>query len=157
MQKKENTGLGKRYPTPLHIQEKGICNRESSGPIAHLQSTIEALVKETTPEMLMDELYKNEKELYYGLKKKVQDAYIAINDNLVTNKRSLQEDMNDDEVNGGPGEEEEMDQHVERIKDESMDDTFQVFHDQLVKIYSCLLYTSPSPRDGLLSRMPSSA
>ena len=24
-------------------------------------------------------------------------------------------------------------------------------------IYSCLLYTSPSPRDGLLSRMPSSA
>ena len=25
------------------------------------------------------------------------------------------------------------------------------------KYYSCLLYTSPSPRDGLLSRMPSSA
>ena len=24
-------------------------------------------------------------------------------------------------------------------------------------IYCCLLYTSPSPRDGLLSRMPSSA
>ena len=24
-------------------------------------------------------------------------------------------------------------------------------------VYSCLLYTSPSPRDGLLSRMPSSA
>ena len=23
--------------------------------------------------------------------------------------------------------------------------------------YTCLLYTSPSPRDGLLSRMPSSA
>ena len=26
-----------------------------------------------------------------------------------------------------------------------------------VNIYACLLYTSPSPRDGLLSRMPSSA
>ena len=26
-----------------------------------------------------------------------------------------------------------------------------------LNIYSCLLYTSPSPRDGLLSRMPSSA
>ena len=26
-----------------------------------------------------------------------------------------------------------------------------------VMLYSCLLYTSPSPRDGLLSRMPSSA
>ena len=24
-------------------------------------------------------------------------------------------------------------------------------------LYTCLLYTSPSPRDGLLSRMPSSA
>ena len=27
----------------------------------------------------------------------------------------------------------------------------------LGKPYTCLLYTSPSPRDGLLSRMPSSA
>ena len=26
-----------------------------------------------------------------------------------------------------------------------------------VSAYNCLLYTSPSPRDGLLSRMPSSA
>ena len=26
-----------------------------------------------------------------------------------------------------------------------------------LKYYTCLLYTSPSPRDGLLSRMPSSA
>ena len=37
-------------------------------------------------------------------------------------------------------------------------------HDESLKIpqlhskyYTCLLYTSPSPRDGLLSRMPSSA
>jgi len=29
--------------------------------------------------------------------------------------------------------------------------------DCLVADYACLLYTSPSPRDGLLSRMPSSA
>ena len=28
---------------------------------------------------------------------------------------------------------------------------------QTIHIYTCLLYTSPSPRDGLLSRMPSSA
>ena len=26
-----------------------------------------------------------------------------------------------------------------------------------VQVVACLLYTSPSPRDGLLSRMPSSA
>ena len=30
-------------------------------------------------------------------------------------------------------------------------------NDELSKYYGCLLYTSPSPRDGLLSRMPSSA
>ena len=29
--------------------------------------------------------------------------------------------------------------------------------DSELKIWTCLLYTSPSPRDGLLSRMPSSA
>ena len=28
---------------------------------------------------------------------------------------------------------------------------------QCIELYPCLLYTSPSPRDGLLSRMPSSA
>ena len=27
----------------------------------------------------------------------------------------------------------------------------------VAKVWTCLLYTSPSPRDGLLSRMPSSA
>ena len=29
--------------------------------------------------------------------------------------------------------------------------------DYIVERHNCLLYTSPSPRDGLLSRMPSSA
>ena len=29
--------------------------------------------------------------------------------------------------------------------------------DKIAVIWDCLLYTSPSPRDGLLSRMPSSA
>ena len=31
------------------------------------------------------------------------------------------------------------------------------FVDKNIKLNICLLYTSPSPRDGLLSRMPSSA
>ena len=31
------------------------------------------------------------------------------------------------------------------------------FEDKVKSINNCLLYTSPSPRDGLLSRMPSSA
>ena len=33
----------------------------------------------------------------------------------------------------------------------------QVADRELSSIFICLLYTSPSPRDGLLSRMPSSA
>ena len=38
--------------------------------------------------------------------------------------------------------------------------TLFVYAEQAGKVawsYTCLLYTSPSPRDGLLSRMPSSA
>ena len=30
-------------------------------------------------------------------------------------------------------------------------------HGAMDRVLTCLLYTSPSPRDGLLSRMPSSA
>ena len=36
-------------------------------------------------------------------------------------------------------------------------DFWQITEDSLDKSMNCLLYTSPSPRDGLLSRMPSSA
>ena len=32
-----------------------------------------------------------------------------------------------------------------------------LYFDSRYDVYICLLYTSPSPRDGLLSRMPSSA
>ena len=36
--------------------------------------------------------------------------------------------------------------------------TFQAGSDEILEdLEACLLYTSPSPRDGLLSRMPSSA
>ena len=33
----------------------------------------------------------------------------------------------------------------------------KVFEKHIQQMTACLLYTSPSPRDGLLSRMPSSA
>ena len=42
--------------------------------------------------------------------------------------------------------------------DEELLEAFQIAQSQIhLKNYRCLLYTSPSPRDGLLSRMPSSA
>ena len=34
---------------------------------------------------------------------------------------------------------------------------YQKFNSSVFRLETCLLYTSPSPRDGLLSRMPSSA
>ena len=37
------------------------------------------------------------------------------------------------------------------------EDGMCVFHSKHEEFKRCLLYTSPSPRDGLLSRMPSSA
>ena len=40
------------------------------------------------------------------------------------------------------------------VKDFDLD---RIFAEDGAKIVHCLLYTSPSPRDGLLSRMPSSA
>ena len=36
-------------------------------------------------------------------------------------------------------------------------DPYSVHPIEVANILTCLLYTSPSPRDGLLSRMPSSA
>ena len=40
----------------------------------------------------------------------------------------------------------------------TMNETRDVIHNGAIAVNNgCLLYTSPSPRDGLLSRMPSSA
>ena len=41
---------------------------------------------------------------------------------------------------------------LEKLRSEGFD-----YPNDFEKKYDCLLYTSPSPRDGLLSRMPSSA
>ena len=45
--------------------------------------------------------------------------------------------------------------HIE----EDLEDFFKKYPYKVLdgELYNCLLYTSPSPRDGLLSRMPSSA
>ena len=51
-------------------------------------------------------------------------------------------------------------QNAYRDHEEAIERTGRVIASELpdsVKTYHCLLYTSPSPRDGLLSRMPSSA
>ena len=42
-------------------------------------------------------------------------------------------------------------EEIQRLIEEASDEN------EAVQLQACLLYTSPSPRDGLLSRMPSSA
>ena len=48
---------------------------------------------------------------------------------------------------------------LDKIKTKNNEDPLKIFNTAIsnVKPNICLLYTSPSPRDGLLSRMPSSA
>ena len=45
----------------------------------------------------------------------------------------------------------------ELIELQKTDETIEKYWDLSKQPSNCLLYTSPSPRDGLLSRMPSSA
>ena len=45
----------------------------------------------------------------------------------------------------------------ERLADQPVDVRHARLGGEVVHLVVCLLYTSPSPRDGLLSRMPSSA
>ena len=52
---------------------------------------------------------------------------------------------------------EKMDELVNSEDMKIIGEPFLVGQDNLPHIDYCLLYTSPSPRDGLLSRMPSSA
>ena len=48
-------------------------------------------------------------------------------------------------------------EHLERAGGEIDFGSLDALPAGLGEVYACLLYTSPSPRDGLLSRMPSSA
>ena len=53
-------------------------------------------------------------------------------------------------------------ERLKRLKDQQRELSEQLIPDRLTQLgvsdlKFCLLYTSPSPRDGLLSRMPSSA
>ena len=46
---------------------------------------------------------------------------------------------------------------AQTVNSGNVDDHSKVVNKGSRNTYNCLLYTSPSPRDGLLSRMPSSA
>ena len=44
------------------------------------------------------------------------------------------------------------------VQNDDLDRAVGFYHERYIEMgWNCLLYTSPSPRDGLLSRMPSSA
>ena len=52
---------------------------------------------------------------------------------------------------------EAVDFRLREMGDDTAREVVIDFLDRTAGLYTCLLYTSPSPRDGLLSRMPSSA
>ena len=86
----------------------------------------------------------------------VRDSVSILTANPGSGKSTLLMQVANDIANKGmrvlyaSGEESEtqIKMRAERILDKLSDNIW---------VYSCLLYTSPSPRDGLLSRMPSSA
>ena len=64
------------------------------------------------------------------------------------------------ELMDGEGDEisvEEQQQEYEQVPNEEEINIIEAVEEESNVIEPCLLYTSPSPRDGLLSRMPSSA
>ena len=79
--------------------------------------------------------------------------------NLVRNKiLKMFPHLKDNDVDVATTGENGPDLKLSRIAKRLIPYQFETKSQQRMKtIYTCLLYTSPSPRDGLLSRMPSSA
>ena len=67
------------------------------------------------------------------------------------------EDESDNRPKPVPLEQEEVDHILNQIRSDEPRIKVGFASGQTVRVTDCLLYTSPSPRDGLLSRMPSSA
>ena len=65
-------------------------------------------------------------------------------------KRKREKEVDDDDTNDDGHAEQERKRELSEGDDDEDDAT-------IAQLDGCLLYTSPSPRDGLLSRMPSSA
>jgi hypothetical protein len=116
-------------------QERSISAKGLSGPISDLQCTIAAFVGDTPSTQIMDKLYRDDKEIFYFIKRKVQDAYSSLYDNLCTNRSESKEDLIDDEVNLS-GEESGPEKFGEMLLDEMFDDDFQVFNDMLTERFN---------------------
>ena len=98
-------------------------------------------------------------ELYStgGTKRALEDAGIAVKS--VSELTQFPEIMDGrvktlhPAVHGGILADRDKQEHLDQLNEQHIDLIDMV----VVNLYPCLLYTSPSPRDGLLSRMPSSA
>ena len=74
-------------------------------------------------------------------------------------KLTLKKKEIDIEISSLQSESKKLSKSIGQVIGKSQNNNSQELNDLKKKgnEYSCLLYTSPSPRDGLLSRMPSSA
>ena len=83
------------------------------------------------------------------------DVYTGRGTELIeTGRTSLIIDPPDGKIPYLPGAKEKWQSEQPRVTDDMTDGPEERANDRCM---GCLLYTSPSPRDGLLSRMPSSA
>ena len=99
---------------------------------------------------IAQELNKTNKEVIEFLKEKK----VEVKSHMSTLEEKDEKMVRDAFTGKNEGKEEKK-EAADRPKKKS--NLIQVFRPQNAQTQDCLLYTSPSPRDGLLSRMPSSA
>ena len=76
---------------------------------------------------------------------------------LLESRRDREQQLSDGAGSGDVDEYDDDDRYINRSDHKYVDDEDAEGNDDCDYGDGCLLYTSPSPRDGLLSRMPSSA
>ena len=122
------------------------------GSIGSGKTTLSRKIFSNLPIIELDEINRNLIEPgnlgYIQLKENLSSEFFNVNNQL--NKKKLKINLFHDE---------KLRQKVENILHPLIFNELETFTSQKEEfvVISCLLYTSPSPRDGLLSRMPSSA
>ena len=111
------------------MEEKYSREKDRLGKIFNIATELDDDLKLAVTEMkARDDWYVAHMTLFEDLNKAIKERYEMIERAVEAERKS---------------------QHMGRAFDERVD--------EMVEARACLLYTSPSPRDGLLSRMPSSA
>ena len=143
---------GMRYPGRFEFRKLGLVPKNKKAPgktYAHysLPDEIDAEI-ELIDNLILD--YQAGKSPMIRSKEELLEAIRTQNENRAKYVK-IKNEIAPEDAKVKPGDELLETAEVVPIKQEG------IISDVDLNIDSCLLYTSPSPRDGLLSRMPSSA